>query len=189
MLRSDLRACVQPAWRVVRAVYTRTMRGSRAALVSLPPGTAHDGRRTQRPLRPQRIKSQAFLRNVVVFARFAFFLGDAVQWRSLSSRFRTLNRMMEPSNRELAALKFLDGLGWRLKDAREPHKTLRHALRDTREFFHATDGCVAVLQAGRAEADVLLSLPKDAQWNTAALTRFIRYPHPPDRQELLMASL
>ena len=96
---------------------------------------------------------------------------------------------MEPSNRELAALKFLDGLGWRLKDAREPHKTLRHALRDTREFFHATDGCVAVLQAGRAEADVLLSLPKDAQWNTAALTRFIRYPHPPDRQELLMASL
>ena len=42
---------------------------------------------------------------------------------------------MLPVHRELAALKFIDGLSAHLKDVREPHKALRHALRDTREFF------------------------------------------------------
>ena len=55
---------------------------------------------------------------------------------------------MLPVHRELAALKFLDGLSTHLKDVREPHKALRHALRDTREFFGATDGCIATLRAG-----------------------------------------
>jgi len=50
---------------------------------------------------------------------------------------------MLPLNRELAALKFLDGLASLLRDVREPHKALRHALRDTREFFQAAHGCIA----------------------------------------------
>ncbi len=53
---------------------------------------------------------------------------------------------MLPVQRELAALKFLDGLSAHLKDVREPHKALRHALRDTREFFQATHGCIATLR-------------------------------------------
>jgi len=50
---------------------------------------------------------------------------------------------MSPLKRELVALKFLDGLAAHLKDVREPHKALRHALRDTLEFFQATHGCIA----------------------------------------------
>ena len=48
--------------------------------------------------------------------------------------------------RELAALKFIDGLSAHLKDVREPHKALRHALRDTRDFFRASHGCIATLR-------------------------------------------
>jgi len=67
--------------------------------------------------------------------------------------------------RELAALKFIDGLSAHLKDVREPHKALRHALRDTREFFRATHGCIATLRVGRADADLLFTLPKHADWD------------------------
>jgi len=55
---------------------------------------------------------------------------------------------MLPLNRELAPLKFLDGFASHLRDVREPHKALRHALRDTREFFQAAHGCIATLNAG-----------------------------------------
>ena len=70
---------------------------------------------------------------------------------------------MLPVQRELAAFKFIDGLSAHLKDVREPHKALRHALRDTREFFGATHGCIATLRAGRPEADLLFTLPKQAR--------------------------
>ena len=69
---------------------------------------------------------------------------------------------MLPVQRELAALKFIDGLSAHLKDVREPHKALRHALRDTREFFGAAQGCIATLRAGRSEADLLFTLPRKA---------------------------
>ena len=96
---------------------------------------------------------------------------------------------MLPVKRELAALKFLDGLAAHLKDVREPHKALRHALRDTREFFQATHGCIATLHAGRPEADLLFTLPKHADWDLGVLTRYIRHPHPPVQRDMLMASL
>ena len=78
---------------------------------------------------------------------------------------------MSPLKRELVALKFLDGLAAHLKDVREPHKALRHALRDTLEFFQATHGCIATLHAGRSEADLLFTLPKQADWDLGVLTR------------------
>ena len=96
---------------------------------------------------------------------------------------------MLPLQRELAALKFLDGLAAHLKDVREPHKALRHALRDTRELFQATHGCIATLHAGRLAADVLFTLPKHADWDLGALTRYIRHAHPPGQRDMLIASL
>jgi two-component system NtrC family sensor kinase len=96
---------------------------------------------------------------------------------------------MLPLQRELAALKFLDGLAAHLRDVREPHKALRHALRDTREFFQATDGCIATLIAGRAEADLLFTVPKHADWDLGVLTRYIRHTHPPVQRDMLIASL
>ena len=57
--------------------------------------------------------------------------------------------------RELAALKFIDDLSAHLKDAREPHKALRQALRDTHNFFQPAIGCVATLRPGHQTADLL----------------------------------
>jgi two-component system NtrC family sensor kinase len=96
---------------------------------------------------------------------------------------------MLPLKRELAALTFLDGLAAHLKDAREPHKALRHALRDTREFFQATQGCIATLHAGRPEADLLFTLPKQAAWDLGVLTRYIHHTHPPVQRDMLIASV
>jgi signal transduction histidine kinase len=96
---------------------------------------------------------------------------------------------MLPVNRELAALKFLDGLAAHLKDVREPHKALRHTLRDTREFFRATHGCIATLHAGRPEAGLLFTLPQHADWDLGVLTRYIRHPHPPVQRDMVLASL
>src|SRR5712691_6911438 len=90
-------------------------------------------------------------------------------------------------DRELAAFKFLDGLQAHLKGVREAQKALRHALRDSCEFFQATYGCVAAVQAGRPEADLLFTLPKDGDWNPDVLARFIRDAHPPVQRDMLIA--
>ena len=89
--------------------------------------------------------------------------------------------------RERAALKFLDGLAAHLKDAREPRKALRRALRDTREFFNATASCIATLQAGAPRADLLFALPPDRSWDLEILTRFIRNELPSTPRDMLMA--
>jgi signal transduction histidine kinase len=91
--------------------------------------------------------------------------------------------------RELASLKFLDELSAHLKDVREPHKALRHALRDTRDFFGAAHGCIATLRAGRPEADLLFTLPKAADWDLAVLTRYIRHTNPPVQRDMLIGSV
>src|SRR6266850_1098741 len=96
---------------------------------------------------------------------------------------------LEGMQRELAALKFMDGLASHLKDVREPHKALRHALRDTREFFQATHGCIATLHPGRAEADLLFTLPKHADWDLEVVTRYIRHTHPPVQRDMVIASI
>jgi two-component system, NtrC family, sensor kinase len=96
---------------------------------------------------------------------------------------------MFPVQRELAALKFLDGLSAHLKDVREPHKALRHALRDTRDFFRASHGCIATLRAGRSGADLLFALPKPGAWDLPVLTRYIRHTHPPVQRDMLIGSI
>ena len=91
--------------------------------------------------------------------------------------------------RELAALKFIDGLSAHLKEVREPHKALRHALRDTREFFQAADGCIATLRAGRSQADLLFALPRRGAWELGVLTQYIRHTNPPVRRDMLIGSV
>src|SRR5215471_19033422 len=91
--------------------------------------------------------------------------------------------------RELAALKFIDALSAHLTDVREPHKALRHALRDTREFFKAAQGCIATLRAGRSEPELLFMLPKQTDWDLGVLTRYIRHTHPPVQRDMLIGSV
>ena len=96
---------------------------------------------------------------------------------------------MVPVQREFAALKFLDELSTHLKDVREPHKALRHALRDTCDFFQAAHGCVAELRPGRENADLLFALPKQIDWDLDVLTRFIRHTHFPAQGDMLIGSV
>ena len=91
--------------------------------------------------------------------------------------------------RELAAFKFIDDLSAHLKDVREPHKALRHALRDTRDFYQAAHGCVATLGPGGQKADLLFTLPKRTDWDLDVLTRYIRDTHPPVQRDLLIGSV
>ena len=96
---------------------------------------------------------------------------------------------MLPIERELAAFKFIDELAANLTDVREPQKALRHALRDTCEFFQATHGCIATLRAGRREAELLFTLPKRRDWDLGVLTRYIRHTHPPVQRDMLIGSV
>ena len=93
---------------------------------------------------------------------------------------------MQPIEREIAALRFVDVLVGQLREAREPQQSLRIALRATREFFDATGGCIARLETGRPQADLLLRLPKGAAWNLDSLTRFIRHEHPPVQPHMMI---
>ena len=86
--------------------------------------------------------------------------------------------------RELAALKFIDDLSAHLKDAREPHKAVRNALRETHDFFQAANGCVATLRPGHEIADLLFTLPKRSDWDLDVLTRYIRHTHPPAQRDM-----
>jgi two-component system, NtrC family, sensor kinase len=88
--------------------------------------------------------------------------------------------------RELAALKFLDGLGAQLRNVREPLQSLRLTLRSAREFFEAAHGCIAVVQPGHPHANLLVALPRVASWDLDALTRFIRHEHPPVQPHMLL---
>lgn len=91
--------------------------------------------------------------------------------------------------REFAALKFIDDLTAQLKDVRDSQKALRHALRDTRDFFQAAHGCVATLHPGRLQADLLFALPQQAGWDLDVLTRFIRHTRWPTQRDLLIGSV
>ncbi len=96
---------------------------------------------------------------------------------------------MHLHERELEFLRFLDGLTGHLKPMRDPEKALRMALRDTREFFKAGHGCVAVVQAGRPGAELLFAMPRGGVWDHELLVRFIRHQHPRVPDNMLMAPL
>jgi two-component system NtrC family sensor kinase len=85
---------------------------------------------------------------------------------------------MLSADQELAFLRFLDALTAELKDMREASKALRHTLRDTCAFFGASHGAIAVLEAGRPEAEIRFELKRGGPWDLELLTQFIRHSHP-----------
>ncbi len=94
--------------------------------------------------------------------------------------------MLSPS-RELEFLKFLDKLSHDLRSIREPRKALGHALRESRAFFQAGRGSVAVIDPGETEARLLVTIPREGTWDLQHIGRFIRHTHPPARTDLMMA--
>jgi two-component system NtrC family sensor kinase len=96
---------------------------------------------------------------------------------------------MLPVERQLAALRFVDGLSTLLKDAREAEKALRLAVRDSCEFFGGSHGCIATLRPGRAQAELLFTLPKKVDWDLGVLTRYILHTRPPVQPDMLVGSV
>ncbi len=96
--------------------------------------------------------------------------------------------MLTPS-RELESLKFLDNLSQYLRSIREPRKALGYALRESRAFFQATHGCVAVTEDGEPAAQLLLTVPRGGSWDLHHIARFIRHTHPPARGDVMMAPI
>jgi two-component system, NtrC family, sensor kinase len=94
---------------------------------------------------------------------------------------------MSPQTRELEFFKFVDTLSNRLKPMREPRKALAHALRESRDFFQATRGCVAVADEGQPTARLLVTLPREGHWDLQHIGNFIRHSHPPARDDVMMA--
>ena len=96
-------------------------------------------------------------------------------------------QIMLPASRELEVLKFLDTLGQYVRSTREPRKALAFTLRESRTFLQAASGCVAVAEAGEADARLLIALPRDDQWDLAHIGRFIRHSRPPVRSDVVLA--
>ena len=84
---------------------------------------------------------------------------------------------MLSASRELEFLKFLDNLGQYLRSTREPRKALAFALRESRTFFRADSGCVAVAEAGEPDARLLLTSTRTGQLGSSA-HRPLHSPYP-----------
>jgi signal transduction histidine kinase len=94
---------------------------------------------------------------------------------------------MSSDSRDLEFYKFVETLSHRLRPMHEPRKALAHALRECREFFKAARGCIAVADESLLTARVLISLPREAEWDLQHIGRFIRHSHPPARDDVMMA--
>ena len=73
-----------------------------------------------------------------------------------------------------------------LNDVREPHKALRHALRDTREFFQATTAASPRSMPAVRRPTSSSRCRKQADWDRGVLTRYIRHTHPPVQRDMLI---
>ena len=96
--------------------------------------------------------------------------------------------MLSP-HRELHFLKFLDNLSRYLRSIRDPRKAFGHGLRESRAFFAATGGCIAVVEAGELDARMVLTIPRSAAWDLRHIGQFIRHTRPPIRSELMIAPI
>jgi two-component system, NtrC family, sensor kinase len=96
---------------------------------------------------------------------------------------------MVSAEREFEFLKFLDSLTGQLKPMHDPQKALRHALRETRDFFRARSACIAVVQPGVTGASVVCAMPSTSNWDFELFTRVVRHNHPLVRRDILIVPL
>jgi signal transduction histidine kinase len=78
------------------------------------------------------------------------------------------------SDFELRCLRRLWALNIQLKGSRNISSVVRAVLRAAMELLDASEGCVVALTAGQAHAEIDFSMPRDAAWDRAFLTCFIR---------------
>ena len=74
-----------------------------------------------------------------------------------------------------------------VRSTREPRKALAFALRESRDFFQAASGCIAVADAGEQDARLFLAVPREDDWDLRHIGRFIRHTRPPVRSDVMLA--
>lgn len=75
---------------------------------------------------------------------------------------------------ELRLYRVLRSLQAQLKDARDPAKVPRAALRYGMELLDAVEGCVAILPPESEQAQVVFDVPQQNSWDAHFLAAFIR---------------
>ena len=82
------------------------------------------------------------------------------------------------SDRELGKLRLMRAMSAYLEDVREDDSALKFCLRATRDFFGATEACLAVASPGSDGSNLLHELPSGVAWDPALLTSFLRAEKP-----------
>ncbi len=95
--------------------------------------------------------------------------------------------MSEPSQLEL--LRLQADLRARLQDVQDVRKVLVYGLRATKELFAASEAVVATLKPGRAQADLVFTIPRSGDWSIELLTRYIRGARPAIPGHTLLAPI
>ena len=93
------------------------------------------------------------------------------------------------TDREIGLLRLLRAMSAYLEDARDDDSVLRLFLRSAREFFSATESCLAVRHAGAGDVQLLHQAPADSDWDREMLAAFLRGERPRIPFDMLAAPL
>jgi signal transduction histidine kinase len=75
---------------------------------------------------------------------------------------------------ELRCLRRVSALTSQFREGRDIAKVLRATLRAGIELLGAKEGCVAILDPGKQQAETIFTIPQDSSWDREFLTAFIR---------------
>jgi hypothetical protein len=89
----------------------------------------------------------------------------------------TIPPFMQP-DQQLDVFRLLRNMSGHLENVRDDERVLRFCLRATRDFFEATDGCLARLRHGDTRAEIVYDVPRASQWDRELLTSFLRAERP-----------
>ncbi len=95
--------------------------------------------------------------------------------------------MSEPS--QLKLLRLQADLRTRLQDVHDVRKVLVYGLRATKELFASPEAAVATLKPGRAQANLVFTIPRSGDWDVELLTRYIRGARPEIPGHTLLAPI
>jgi signal transduction histidine kinase len=79
-----------------------------------------------------------------------------------------------PAEFELRCLRQVSALTSQFREGRDISKVLRATLRAGLDLLGAKEGCVAILDPGKEQAETIFTLPQNSNWDREFLTSFIR---------------
>ncbi len=88
---------------------------------------------------------------------------------------------------QLQLLRLQADLRTRLSRVHSANKAAVYALRSARELFAAPEAAVATKSAGRRNAEVIYTLPKEDRWDRELLSRYLAVDRPKIPEDILLA--